>query len=163
MLRWTFKNNDDLFNFVNIFSLLNAFIFLEKKYTNRESFVSFVSIPALILSMHKKKWRQCLYLKYTSTSEINYIYTLKAVVLLWTYRRHTLCCPLPFRRKAEGHCFRLSVVRGAWFRIFSRYLVPSTPPGNPFETLQGLLRWSEDLHVVFSESWNYFLSLFSHF
>ena len=37
-------------------------------------------------------------------------------------------CPPPFRRKAEGHCFRLSVVRGAWFRIFSRYLVPSTPP-----------------------------------
>ena len=29
-------------------------------------------------------------------------------------------CPPPFRRKAEGHCFRLSVVRGAWFRIFSR-------------------------------------------
>ena len=53
-----------------------------------------------------------------------------------------LCCPPPFRRKAEGHCFRLSVVRGAWrvargawcvargawFRIFSRYLVPLTPP-----------------------------------
>ena len=37
-------------------------------------------------------------------------------------------CPPPFRRKAEGHCFRLSVVRGTWFRIFSRYLVPSTPP-----------------------------------
>ena len=37
-------------------------------------------------------------------------------------------CPPPFRRKAEGHCFRLSVVRSAWFWIFSRYLVPSTPP-----------------------------------
>ena len=37
-------------------------------------------------------------------------------------------CPPPFRRKAAGHCFRLSVVRGAWFRIFSRYLVPLTPP-----------------------------------
>ena len=51
-------------------------------------------------------------------------------------------CPPPFRRKAEGHCFWLSVVRGAWcvargawcvargawFRIFSRYLVPLTPP-----------------------------------
>ena len=24
-------------------------------------------------------------------------------------------CPPPFRRKAEGHCFRLSVARGAWF------------------------------------------------
>ena len=23
-------------------------------------------------------------------------------------------CPPPFRRKAEGHCFWLSVVRGAW-------------------------------------------------
>ena len=40
----------------------------------------------------------------------------------------TIICPPPFRRKAEGHCFRLSVVRGAWFRIFSRYLVPSSPP-----------------------------------
>ena len=46
----------------------------------------------------------------------------------------TLLSP-PFQRKAEGHCFRLSVVRsalcvvrGAWFRIFSGYLVPSTPP-----------------------------------
>ena len=61
-------------------------------------------------------------------------------------------CPPPFRRKAEGHCFRLSVVRGAWFRIFSRYLSPQLLPqflANPFETLQGLLRWSEDLHVVF--------------
>ena len=58
-------------------------------------------------------------------------------------------CPPPFRRKAEGHCFWLSVVRGAWcvargawrvervawrvlrgawFRFFSRYLVPLTPP-----------------------------------
>ena len=44
-------------------------------------------------------------------------------------------CPPPFRRKAEGHCFWFSVgrgvwyvARGAWFRIFSRYLVPLTPP-----------------------------------
>ena len=37
-------------------------------------------------------------------------------------------CPPPFRKKAEGHCFWLSVARGAWFRIFSRYLVPLTRP-----------------------------------
>ena len=37
-------------------------------------------------------------------------------------------CPPPFRRKAEGHCFWFSVGRGAWFRIFSRYFVPLTPP-----------------------------------
>ena len=37
-------------------------------------------------------------------------------------------CPPPFRRTAEGYCFWLSVVRGEWFRIFSRYLVPLTPP-----------------------------------
>ena len=27
-------------------------------------------------------------------------------------------CPLPFRRKAEGRCFRLSVVRGALYMCF---------------------------------------------
>ena len=49
---------------------------------------------------------------------------------------------------------------------------PSAPPpfvcpqllpqfsANPFQTLQALLGWSEDMHIVFSESWNYFLSHF---
>ena len=37
-------------------------------------------------------------------------------------------CPPPFRRKVEGHCFWFSVGRGAWFRVFSRYFVPLTPP-----------------------------------
>ena len=43
----------------------------------------------------------------------------------------TLVVPKPFRRKTEGHCFRLSMVCGAWcvmpgswFRISSEYLVP---------------------------------------
>ena len=31
---------------------------------------------------------------------------------------------------------------------------------NPFQTLQALLGWSKDMHIVFSESWNYFLSQF---
>ena len=46
---------------------------------------------------------------------------------------------------------------------------PSAPPpflcpqlllqfsASPFQTLQALLGWSEDMHIVFSESWNYFL------
>ena len=37
-------------------------------------------------------------------------------------------CPPPFRRKARGHSIRLCVVRGAWFRVYSRYLVSATPP-----------------------------------
>ena len=37
-------------------------------------------------------------------------------------------CPPPFRRKVEGHCFWFSMARGAWFRVFSRYFVPLTPP-----------------------------------
>ena len=39
-----------------------------------------------------------------------------------------LCCPPPFRRKARGHSIRHSVVRGAWFRVYNRYLVSATPP-----------------------------------
>ena len=34
-------------------------------------------------------------------------------------------------------------------------LLPATPPtvlGNPFQTLQALLGWAEDMHIVFSES-----------
>ena len=46
--------------------------------------------------------------------------------------------------------------------IGSMYLLPATPP-NPFQTLHALLGWSEDMHIVFSESWNYFLSHFLHF
>ena len=42
--------------------------------------------------------------------------------------KSNIVCPPPFRRKAEGHSFWLSVACGAWFRIFSRYLVPLTPP-----------------------------------
>ena len=55
----------------------------------------------------------------------------------------TVYCPPPFRRKAEGHCFWLSVVHGAWFRIFSRYLVPLTPPTvfvRSFWNFTGVLR-----------------------
>ena len=52
-------------------------------------------------------------------------------------------CPPPFRRKAEGHCFWFSVGRGAWFQIFSRYLVPLTPPTvyvRSFWNFTGVLR-----------------------
>ena len=50
--------------------------------------------------------------------------------------------------------------------IGSRYLVPLILPqflADPFETLQGLLGWPEDMHVVFSESWNNFFITFSSF
>ena len=68
---------------------------------------------------------------------------VKKITLLFDFTcyNENLLSP-PFRRKAEGHCFGLSVVRGAWcvacgawcvvrvawFRIFSSYLVPLTPP-----------------------------------
>ena len=59
-------------------------------------------------------------------------------------------CPPPFRRKVEGHCFWFSVgrgawrvVRGAWFRVFSGYFVPLTPPTvsvQSFWNFTGVLR-----------------------
>ena len=43
--------------------------------------------------------------------------------------------------------------------------LPATPPtvlGQSFSNFTGLLGWSEDMHIVFSESWNYvFITFFS--
>ena len=67
--------------------------------------------------------------------------TLQAL-LGWSEDMHIFCSP-PFRRKAEGHCFWFSVGRGAWFRIFSRYFVPLTPPTvfvRSFWNFTGVLR-----------------------
>ena len=50
--------------------------------------------------------------------------------------------------------------------IGSMYLLPATPPtilGQSLSNFTGALGWSEDMHIVFSESWNYFLSHFFHF
>ena len=70
-----------------------------------------------------------------------------------------------FSKKSGGTLF--SAFRSAWCVVGSAwcvvrgsgFLVGTLSPqflpqfvANPFETLQGLLRWSEDLHVVFSES-----------
>ena len=80
-------------------------------------------------------------------------------------------CPPPFRRKARVHSIRLSVVRGAWFvvrvsefkvgtlwaQLLLQFLI------NPSEILQVSLSCSEDVHVLFTESLNYFFYFFSHF
>ena len=42
-------------------------------------------------------------------------------------------------------------------------LVSATPPTVLGQSFWNFTGWSEDMHIVFSESWNYFLSLFSHF
>ena len=63
-----------------------------------------------------------------------------------------------FSEKSGGTLF--SAFRSAWRVVRgSGFLVGTLSPqllpqflANPFETLQGLLRWSEDLHVFFSES-----------
>ena len=63
-----------------------------------------------------------------------------------------------FSKKSGGTLF--SAFRSAWCVVRgSGFIVGTLSPqllpqflANPFETLQGLLRWSEDLHVVFSES-----------
>ena len=50
--------------------------------------------------------------------------------------------------------------------IGSRYLVPLTPPtvfSRSFWNFTWALGWPEDMHVIFSESRNNFLSLFLHF
>ena len=77
-------------------------------------------------------------------------------------------CPPPFRRKAEGHCFRLSVVRGAWFRIFNRYLVPSTPPtvfGQSFWNFTGAFAMVWRIACVFFQNpeiiFYYFFRIFN--
>ena len=64
--------------------------------------------------------------------------------------------------------FNLDIFRALILQIciWSMYLVSSTPPtvfGESFWNLQVFLGWSEDMHIVFSESWYYFLSLFLHF
>ena len=58
-------------------------------------------------------------------------------------------CPLPFWRKKSGGTLFLVIrgawclVRGVWFRIFSRYFVPLTPPTvfvRSFWNFTGVLR-----------------------
>ena len=71
------------------------------------------------------------------------------------------------KRRDTVFGFPWCVAHGAWCRIFSRYLVPLTPPTGFVRYLLKLYRCFKDglkdMHVVFLESWNYFLSLFSHF
>ena len=71
---------------------------------------------------------------------------------------HFFLLPPAFSKKSGGTLFSAfrgayCVVRGSGFLVgtLSPQLLPQFL-ANPFETLQGLLRWSEDLHVFFSES-----------
>ena len=64
-----------------------------------------------------------------------YSWARPAILVAGKGREVIFYCPPPFRRKVEGHCFWFSVgrgawpvARGAWFRVFSRYFVPLTPP-----------------------------------
>ena len=64
--------------------------------------------------------------------------------------------------------FNLDFFRGLILQkcIRSMYLVHATSPtvlGQSFSNFTGALGWSEDMHIVFSESWNYFLSHFFAF
>ena len=76
-----------------------------------------------------------------------------------------------FSKKSGGTLFLVfrgarCVVRGAWFRIFSRYFVPLTPPTvfvRSFWNFTGVLRMVWRCTCGFLESWTYFLSLFTHF
>ena len=55
---------------------------------------------------------------------------------------------------------------GAWFRVYSRYLVSATPSTvltNPSEILQVSLSWSEDVYVLFTESLHYIFFTFFTF
>ena len=77
-----------------------------------------------------------------------------------------------FSKKSGGTLFSVfrgawCVLRGAWFRIFSRYLVPLTPPTvfvRSFWNLTGSFKmvWRYAC-VFFSESWNYFFITFYTF
>ena len=144
---------------------------------------------------------------------------------------NSICCPPPFQRKVREHSIRLSVVLGAWFQVYSRYLVSANPPTvfnqsfwnftgvfimvwrcacafyrtlnfffffslfhifnldffcivvhgsefivgtlwaqlllqfliSPSEILQVSSSWSENVHVLFTESLNYFFFFFIFF
>ena len=79
--------------------------------------------------------------------------------------------PPPFRIKARGHSIRLSVVRGAWFVVRSSEFKVGTLWAqlllqfiiNPSEFLQVSSSWSEDVHVLFTESLNYYYYFFFFF
>ena len=68
-------------------------------------------------------------------------------------------CPPPFRRKAEGHSFRHSVLPSFRPSVFPSFRPPNIVGtlcaqlllqfyADSFETLQMFLSWSEDMHVV---------------
>ena len=74
--------------------------------------------------------------------------------------------PPPFRRKARGHGVRLSMMRYAWFRICSRYLVSATPPtvlGGSFWNFTGVSIMVWRYACAFTESWNNFFQIFHIF
>ena len=106
----------------------------------------------------------------TRASHWDWLTVRQGLLALQAGKGECFYCPPPFRRKAEGHCFWFSVgrgvwcvVRGAWFRIFSRYFVPLTPPTvfvRSFWNFTGVLRMVWRYACGFSESWNNFLSLF---
>ena len=64
-------------------------------------------------------------------------------------------CPPPFRRKAEGYSFRLSVRPSVSPSVFPPKVLCTLCAqlllqlyADSFETLQMFLSWSEDMHVV---------------
>ena len=73
-------------------------------------------------------------------------------------------CPPPFRRKARGHSIRLSVERGAWFRVYSRYLLSATPStvfNQSFWNFTGVFIMVWECACAFYRSLNYFFHIFN--
>ena len=88
--------------------------------------------------------------------------TTVIVPRLFEEKRRDTVFGFPWCVARGGWC----VARGAWFRNFSRNLVPLTPPTvfvRSFWNFIGALRMVWRYACGFSGSWNYFLSLFSHF
>ena len=78
---------------------------------------------------------------------------LAGILLLIRFIRHSgfmfCCCPPAFSKKSGGTLFLAfrgawRVARGAWFRIFSRYLVPLTPSHSFCPILLKLYRCFKD-------------------
>ena len=82
--------------------------------------------------------------------------------------RYITYCPPPFRRKAGGHSFWLSVLPSVRLSVrppdslkYYMYIVCATPPTVLcwfFWNFTDALSWSDDVHVVWILSWDYFVT-----
>ena len=104
----------------------------------------------------------------------SYAWQIKLSPQVHVYMKHYMSAAfvfVPCLFEEEGYCFWLSVVRCMWYVVrgsgfllgtLSPQLLPQFLPDS-FETLQGPLRWSEDMHVFFFRILKLFFITFFRF